>query len=262
MWMAGEAHFAPKDNMAQHYFITGVSAGIGKALVEALCAKGHKVSGVARRQDRLSELENAHDGFKGYACDVTDKDAITDVITKAKAHFGAIDVLIPNAGIYIPDEPDKIDVLSFEKHMQVNYLATIYCLAGILPDMKVRNKGHIALMASVAGYRGLPRSLAYGPTKAALINLGEALRFDLAKSDIKIQIICPGFVETEATAVNDFEMPDLITAERAADEILRGLQSSHFEIAFPKGFARKMKWLKFMSNDMYFSLVSKATKKR
>ena len=246
--------------MAQHYFITGVSAGIGKALVETLCAQGQRVSGVARRGDRLAEIEASNPQFAGYVCDVSDRQALSGAVAKAIAHFGAIDVLIPNAGIYIPDQKAVIDVASFESHMQVNYMATIYCLAEILPDMIAAKSGHVALMASVAGYRGLPRSSAYGPTKAALINLGEALRFDLKDSGVKIQIICPGFVETDATKVNDFAMPDIISPAAAADEICQGLASQRFEIAFPKSFAKKMKWLKWLPNDIYFKLVSKATK--
>ena len=244
---------------AKHYFITGVSSGIGYALAQKLCRDGHKVSGVARRKAQLASLETESANFKGYICDVTDKKALDKAVKEAKAQFGAVDVLIPNAGIYIPQDKSVIDIEAFQKHIDVNYMAVISCLAAILPDMMERNSGHIALMASVAGYRGLPRSSAYGPTKAAIINLGEALRFDLADTKIKLQIICPGFVETEATAVNDFEMPELITAKQAADEICRGLASNQFEIAFPKSFARKMKWLKIMPTDMYFSLVKRMT---
>lgn len=249
-------------SQSQHYFITGVSAGIGKALVEALCQQGHQVSGVARRADKLEALEAHWPQFKGFACDVSEKANIQSVIKTVSQSRGPIDVLIPNAGIYVPDEVAQIDVNSFERHMQINYMASIYCLDAVLPDMLTRGNGHIALMASVAGYRGLPKSLAYGPTKAALINLGESLRFDLADTGVKIQIICPGFVDTEATSVNDFVMPDLITAKQAADEIIKGLAKSQFEIAFPKGFARKMKWLTLLSNDVYYKLVSKATGKR
>lgn len=246
--------------ISRHYFITGVSAGIGKALTEALLAQGHKVTGIARRSDRLAEIAQAHHAFHPITCDVSDKEAIHKAVEQAIQHFGPIDVLIPNAGIYWPDKTGVIDVSSFETHMQVNYMASIYCVNACLPAMLASKTGHIALMASVAGYRGLPRSTAYGPTKAALINFGEALRFDLKDTGVKIQIICPGFVETEATSVNDFEMPGLITAEQAAEHIITGLASHDFEIAFPKNFVRKMKWLKFLSNDLYFKLVSQATK--
>ena len=242
-----------------HYFITGVSSGIGRALTEALCQRGHKVSGLARRQSLLDDLENRLTGFTGYAVDVCDHQAIADAAEQAGARYGAIDVLIPNAGIYQPQEAGHIDLPAFQRHMDVNYMAVIACLAAVLPEMQKTNKGHIALMASVAGYRGLPRSIAYGPTKAAIINLAESLRFDLQNTGIKLQVINPGFVETEATAVNDFVMPDIISADKAALEIIAGLSSDKFEIAFPKSFARKMKWLKLLSNDIYFKIVSSAT---
>ena len=125
--------------------------------------------------------------------------------------------------------------------------------------MTARKAGHIAFMASVAGYRGLPRSAAYGPTKAAVQNLAESMYFDLAPKGIKIQLINPGFVETEATAVNDFMMPDLISSQKAAKLLLEGLQSDGFEIAFPKRFVRKMKWLRMLPANSYLKLITKFT---
>ncbi|MGC6530102.1 MAG: SDR family NAD(P)-dependent oxidoreductase [Candidatus Puniceispirillaceae bacterium] len=244
----------------QHYFITGVSSGIGLALTEQLVQAGHNVSGMARRGDRLATLSDRFDDFYAVTGDVTDEAQMTDAVKKAQAHHGAIDVFIPNAGLYIPSPANEIAVSDFAQHMAVNYMGVVNGLAAILPAMQATGRGHIALMASVAGYRGLPRSAAYGPTKAALINLGEALRFDLQGSGVKIQIICPGFVETEATAVNDFAMPDIISSEEAARQIIQGLGQDKFEIAFPKSFARKMKWLKWLPNDTYFNIVKKITR--
>ena len=244
----------------QHYFITGVSSGIGKALAQQLCEAGHKVSGVARRKAQLDELAATYDSFTGYECDVTDEAVMNQAVGQAIDHHGPIDVVIPNAGIYQPQPAGHIEPDAFLHHMNVNYFAVIHCLAAILPQMQARNQGHIALMASVAGYRGLPRSAAYGPTKAALINFAESLRFDLSDTNIKLQVINPGFVETEATAVNDFDMPDLITAETAASEIIAGLKTDQFEISFPKSFVRKMKWLKLMPDKLYFTVVKKMTK--
>ena len=128
-----------------------------------------------------------------------------------------------------------------------------------MPAMTTRKAGHIAFMASVAGYRGLPRSAAYGPTKAAVQNLAESIYFDLAPKGIKIQLINPGFVETEATAVNDFIMPDLISSQTAAKLLLEGLGSDRFEIAFPKRFVRKMKWLRMLPANSYLKLIAKFT---
>ena len=143
--------------------------------------------------------------------------------------------------------------------MAVNYTGILYCLDRLIPAMTERRAGHIAFMASVAGYRGLPRSAAYGPTKAAVQNLADSMYFDLAPKGIKIQLINPGFVETEATAVNDFMMPDLISSQKAAKLLLEGLQSDGFEIAFPKRFVRKMKWLRMLPANSYLKLITKFT---
>ena len=116
--------------------------------------------------------------------------------------------------------------------MAVNYMGVVNALAPVIRSMVARKTGHIAITSSVAGWRGLPKSAAYGPTKAALISLAESLYFDLTPKGIKVQVICPGFVESEATAVNDFDMPHLISASRAATYILDGLGSSDFSIEF------------------------------
>ena len=113
--------------------------------------------------------------------------------------------------------------------------------------------------SSVAGWRGLPKSAAYGPTKAALISLAESLYFDLVPHGIKLQIICPGFVDSEATKINDFEMPNLISADTAAADILAGLNSDRFSIEFPKAFTRKMGLLRFLPDRLYFRLVGRQT---
>ena len=132
-------------------------------------------------------------------------------------------------------------------------------LAAIIPQMLDAEGGHIVIISSVAGWRGLPKAAAYAPTKAALIALAESLYFDLTPKNIKIQIMCPGFVDTEATAVNDFEMPDLLPAATAADHIISGMKSDLFSHDFPKSFTRKLKLLKFLPDRLYFALVKKQT---
>ena len=143
--------------------------------------------------------------------------------------------------------------------MRINYLGVVNALAGLVPDMITAGRGHIAIVSSVAGWRGLPKSAAYGPTKAALISLAESLYFDLVPRGIKLQIICPGFVDSEATAVNDFEMPDLISTDTAANEIINGMKSTDFSIDFPKSFTRKMGFLRFLPDRLFFRLVGKQT---
>jgi len=132
-------------------------------------------------------------------------------------------------------------------------------LDAVLPHMLARKAGHISLISSVAGYRGLPKGLAYGPTKAALINLSESLFLDLQDSHIGVSLVCPGFVETKLTAQNDFKMPGLLTPDQAADEIVKGWAKGHFEIHFPKRFTLWVKALQLLPNGLYFRLIRKFT---
>ena len=242
----------------RHYFITGVSSGIGAALVSALSPHA-KITGVARRRDRLDALANKNDNFHPIAADVTDQKAMQSAVKDAIKTYGSIDVAILNAGIYTPQDGSKIDPAVFQQHMDVNYMGVINALAPIVADMTDKKQGHIAITSSVAGWRGLPKSAAYGPTKAALISLAESLYFDLAPNRIKLQVICPGFVESEATAINDFEMPDLLTSEQAATQILNGLEHDDFIVDFPKSFTRKMKFLKYLPDRLFFKFVARQT---
>ena len=166
---------------------------------------------------------------------------------------------ILTAGIYQPQDGTKIDPQIYANHMTINYLGVVNALAGLVPDMVRDGEGHIAIVSSVAGWRGLPKSAAYGPTKAALISLAESLYFDLVPHGLKIQVICPGFVDSEATAVNDFEMPDLISADSAASAIISGMQGHDFSINFPKSFTRKMGLLRLLPDRLFFRLVGKQT---
>ena len=242
-----------------HYFITGVSAGIGAALAKKLLAGGHNVTGIARRQDRLDALTAEFPQFLGIACDVTQKDRLAAAIDQAEKTYGAIDTMVLNAGIYTPQDGKSPDVDVFRQHMEVNYMGVVHGLAPIIPRMVDRRSGHLVVMASVSGWMGLPKAAAYGPTKAALISLAESLWFDLTPQGIKVQVVNPGFVETEATAVNDFEMPGLMSADAAADALIKGMESPDFEITFPKGFTRMMRMLKHLPYGIYFNLVSKRT---
>ena len=243
-----------------HYFITGVSAGIGAALARKLLAAGHHVTGIARRQDRLDALSDEFPPFLGITCDVTNEQAMADAIRRAEDTHGAINTMVLNAGIYTPQDGKSPDVDVFRQHMEVNYMGVVHGLAPVLPLMVERRSGQVVIMASVSGWIGLPKAAAYGPTKAALISLAESLWFDLTPQGIKVQVVNPGFVETEATTVNDFEMPGLISANDAADALIKGMATSEFEITFPKGFTRMMRMLKHLPYKTYFNLVSKRTK--
>lgn len=242
-----------------HYFITGASSGIGAALAEQCLAAGDKVTAVARRGDRLAELGDGHEGFFGAVCDVTDADALARTISASISKLGSIDCAILNAGMYEPQDTSAIDPSVYAQHMNVNYMGVVNALPPIIKNMLECKKGQIAFVSSVAGWRGLPRAAAYGPTKAALISLAESMTFDLAPRGIDIKVICPGFVDTESTAVNDYEMPGLISAETAATEILTGLKTDRFMIRFPRKFARSMNMLRWLPDRTFFRLVGART---
>ena len=146
-----------------------------------------------------------------------------------------------------------------KRHQQVNYVGALHLLDAVLPALLRQGHGHLSLVASVAGYRGLPRSLAYGPTKAALINLAETLYLDLHERGIGVSVINPGFVATPLTAANPFPMPALISPEEAARAILRGWARGRFEIHFPRRFTLAMKLLASLPFGAYQAAVRRIT---
>jgi short-subunit dehydrogenase len=128
-----------------------------------------------------------------------------------------------------------------------------------MPRLMARKAGHIAIVSSVTGYGGLPTSSAYGATKAALINIAECLKIELDRHDIRVSVICPGFVETPAQDDNDFPKPFMVSADTAARRILRGLKSRRFEITFPWRFTQTLKFLKWLPRRAYCNLIKKQT---
>ena len=243
-----------------HYFITGASAGIGAALVTQLLQAGHMVSAIARRAERLRDLgADFRDQYCALPADVSDTEAMHSAVESACSALGPIDVAILNAGIYTPQNALDIDPRDYQRHMDINYMGVVNALPGVIASMRAAGGGQIAITSSVAGWRGLPNAAAYGPTKAALISLAESITFDLAPRNIDVRVICPGFVETEATLVNDFEMPGIISSEKAAAEILRGLKSNNFIIQFPRSFTRKISLLRWLPDRWFFRIVGKST---
>jgi short-subunit dehydrogenase len=163
------------------------------------------------------------------------------------------------AGTYRPMRAADFDLDSALQHLRVNYEGALRLLDAVLPQLRRQatagQGGHLSLMASVAGYRGLPKALAYGPTKAALINLAEVLYNDLAPLGVGVSVINPGFVQTPLTAQNDFRMPALLTPQQAAEAVLRGWAAGAFEIHFPKRFTSAMKLLGLLPDRLFFALM-------
>ncbi len=236
-------------------WLIGASTGIGRATAARLHGQGAQVVVSARPSAALASFGAEHPGAQTLPLDVADLAAVR----AAAASLGRIDAVVYCAGYYRPQRATAFDLADMQQHLQVNYTGALYLLDAVLPTLLRQGHGHISLVASVAGYSGLPNSLAYGPTKAALINLSETLYLDLHDSGIGVSLVCPGFVQTPLTAQNTFAMPALITPEQAADEILRGWARGQFEIHFPKRFTRWMKTLALLPYRLYFPAIRRMT---
>jgi NAD(P)-dependent dehydrogenase (short-subunit alcohol dehydrogenase family) len=244
-------------------WLVGASTGIGRATAELLHRKGARLIVSARSADALADFVAAHPGSEAIALDSTDSKALRDATRKIVRKHGRIDLVAYCAGTYSAMRATTYDLAVALQHQQVNYVGALYLLDAVLPQLlkqaSAGQGGHLSLMASVAGYRGLPQSLAYGPTKAALINLAETLFLDLSPQGLGVSVINPGFVRTPLTDQNDFHMPALISAQQAAKEVVAGWESGQFEIHFPKRFTFWMKALRAMNDSLYFRLVRRGT---
>jgi len=240
-------------------WIVGASSGIGLATARLLQGRGARVVVSARQLGPLQDFEAQHPGSLAVALDATDPQAVLGAARRVVSACGRIDMALYCAGHYRAMRATAFRLDEALRHQQVNYVGALHLLDAVLPILVRQGSGHLSLVSSVAGYRGLPNSLAYGPTKAALINLAEALYLDLHPLGLGCSVINPGFVATPLTAQNTFDMPALITPEQAAREIVDGWAAGRFEIHFPKRFTRWMKLLSHLGDGLYFKAVRRGT---
>jgi NADP-dependent 3-hydroxy acid dehydrogenase YdfG len=246
----------------QRVWVIGASSGIGEACSKALMRAGAKVALSSRRTERLNAL--AQTGEKECSLvlplDVTDQEQLASAYQRIMSTWGGLDLMLFVSGVYTPLRADNFDFDIAQKTIDANLLGPMRAVGLVLPDMLKNQAGHIAIVGSVAGYSGLPKALAYGPSKAGIINFCETLYYDLLPQGVSVHMISPGFVATEATAQNDFEMPALITADEAAKEILEGIQAGKFDIHFPKRFSGFLKFLRILPYPLYFWIIRRFVK--
>ncbi len=239
-------------------WLVGASSGIGRACAHALIAAGARVAVSARQGALLDEICAGHDAL-AVTCDVTDPDSVRQAAERVRQHQG-LDWVVYCAGHYKPIRPLKqLDLPELMRHQHVNYHGALYVLDAVLPTLQTQSRGHFSMVSSVAGYRGLPMSLAYGPTKAAMQHLAEVLYMELKPAGIGVSVVNPGFVATPLTQQNQFHMPALMQPEEAAQAMLDGWRKGHFEIHFPHRFSRFLKCLRWLPDRWYFALVWRAT---
>ncbi len=249
----------PQDGVV---WITGGSSGIGAQLAREFAAQGWTVAITARSQKMLKSVARGQSRIHVYQGDVTKRRDMAAIVDAIEQKHGAIALAILNAGIYLPTDLPKFDARIFDRSFAVNLTGTINGLAPLIPRMVERGAGQIALMASVAGFGGLPTSAAYGATKSALLNMGEALAMELAASGVMVHVIAPGFVETPATDVNRFSMPFLQPVDVAARRIFAGLNKGRFFITFPRRFALLLRLLNLLPRNIYVGLFRVVLRRR
>jgi short-subunit dehydrogenase len=242
-------------------WITGGSTGIGRALAIKFANKGWNVAVSARREELLSELSNSYENIFVFPLDVTDKFRCKEVFNEIKSKFESIDICFFSTGTWNPKKEKDIDVEQIEDVFKVNFFGTVNSIKAVEEYFRIKKRGIIAIVSSIAGYRGLPNSTGYGPSKSALNNLAESLYFDFKRYNVRVCLVSPGFIKTPMTDKNDFKMPFLKTPEYAADQIYNGLINKNvFEIHFPKALTITLKILSFLPSKIYFGLVGKMTK--
>ena len=242
-------------------WITGGSTGIGKALAIKFAKEGWNVAISARRENLLKEISNNNVNIYDFPLDVTNKSKCKDVFKEIENKFQNIDICFFSTGTWNPKKEKDIDVEQIEDVFKVNFFGTLNSIKAVEEYFKNKKEGIITIVSSIAGYRGLPNSTGYGPSKSALNNLAESLYFDFKRSNVRVCLVSPGFIKTPMTDKNDFKMPFLKTKEYAADKIYDGLiNKKNFEIHFPKQLTLILKFLKIIPDRLYFYLIGKLTK--
>ena len=242
-------------------WITGASSGIGKSVAEKFANEGWKVAVSARRKELLDELAK-NPNIVSFPLDVTNRNQINEVFKNIIDNFGDLDICLFSSGTYEPKDEQNIDPDKIKNVININFLGVIDCVKSVERYFKDKKSGHISIVSSIAGYRGLPNSSGYGPSKAALTNFSESIYFDFKKFGVRVSVVSPGFIKTPLTDKNEFPMPFLKTPEYAAEKIFNGLvKSSAFEIHFPKGLTLTLKFLRILPYRLYLFLVDKLVKR-
>ncbi|WP_024787759.1 MULTISPECIES: SDR family NAD(P)-dependent oxidoreductase [unclassified Lebetimonas] len=230
--------------------ITGASRGIGRKLARYY-AKKNKVFAIARDEIKLNELKKENENIIPIVCDLSNINEVR------KLRFDEIDLVICNAGISLPHAPDFTPYEEFEKLFQINFLSIHALLENIVPDMQKRKRGKIVFISSLASIIASPTSLPYSASKRALNSYAQSLRNMLAKYNIKVINIMPGFIKTDLTAKNDFYMPFLMDLNEGAKRIIDAIEKEKKEYAFPKRFYYILKMFNLLPLNIQDKILQK-----
>ena len=247
--------------MSKKIWITGASSGIGRALAIKFANEGWEVAVSARRENLLQDLNKNNLNIHSFPLDIKDESKAKKVFQDIIEKFETIDICVFCTGIHDPESEKKLSIEKIREIMETNFFGTINCIMAVNAYFRERKNGHISIVSSVAGYRGLPAASGYCASKAALTSLAESLYFDFKRHNIRVSLVSPGFIKTPMTDKNKFPMPMIKSPEFAAEKMFIGLTKKNaFEIHFPIIFTMIMKLLKIMPNWLYFFLVKKGMK--
>jgi NAD(P)-dependent dehydrogenase (short-subunit alcohol dehydrogenase family) len=241
-------------------WITGAGSGLGRAVALRLVAEGYLVAATSRSQRDLDELAAepaANAAVHAFAGDVTDRAAMAEIAGRIEQALGPIDLIFLSAGAYIPFPIEQFSAEKTMDTMRLNVGGVANVREAVLPRFLARKHGHIAVVSSLAQYRGLCRTTAYGASKAALLAMCETLYLQGKDKGIKVQIVVPGYIKTRMTEKSPFALPHIMTAEYAADEAVKGLKTNRFQITMPKRFVRKFQLARLLPAPIYFWYASR-----
>ena len=248
--------------MTKKIWITGASSGIGRALAIKFSKEGWHVAASARRESLLNDLNKNNSNIHSFPLDVKDEKSVKNIFQNIIEKFETLDICVFATGIHDPEAEKKLSSEKIREIMETNFFGTLNCIMAVNSFFREKKNGHIAIVSSVAGYRGLPAASGYCASKAALTSLAESLYFDFKRKNVKVSLISPGFIKTPLTDKNKFPMPMIRSPEYAAEKIFIGLiKRNTFEIHFPKSFTMFVKLLKIMPNWLFFWLVQKGIKR-
>ncbi len=260
------------DYRGKRVWVIGASYGIGAAIARDLLRRGAKVALSARKRELLQSVADDHRNALIAPLDITDLASVHAAAGAIEQAWGGFDLALVVAGTHVEmrarlarpgrgatdAETPNWDLDRARQLLDINLHGVLNCVDAILP-MLTRQGGGIGIVASVAGYVGLPKALIYGASKAALINFAESLYGDLRPQGIGVYLINPGFVDTPLTKKNTFRMPALMKAEDAARVTLDQIAAGRFEIHYPKRFTRWLKLLRVLPYRLQLAAVRKAT---
>ena len=244
-------------------WITGASSGIGRALSVKFANNGWVVAASARRENLLNSLNKENDNIHPFPLDVNNIEQCKNVFKNIIEKLGNLDVSLFCTGMHDPNSEKDFNLEKIRTIMETNFFGTINSINSVYDYFKEKKSGHVSVVSSVAGYRGLPAAGAYCASKSALTSFTESLFFDLKRYGVRVSVISPGFIKTPMTDKNEFPMPMIKSPEFAADKIYDGIvNKKNFEMHFPKSFTILMKILKFIPNKIYFKILEKGMKRK